>query len=98
MPRKKIDILFFASSNGIVYKKDNGKINSNMKSIIFDKFNSKCNICNHHVKKYRNDVKFLRGDRMGNIDHILPIARGGLTNIDNLQLLCESCNQKKGAK
>jgi len=29
------------------------------------------------------------------LDHILPISRGGLTEILNLQLLCEKCNGKK---
>jgi 5-methylcytosine-specific restriction endonuclease McrA len=30
------------------------------------------------------------------IDHILPVARGGETRIDNLQTLCWSCNAGKG--
>lgn len=30
------------------------------------------------------------------IDHILPIARGGLSEIRNLQLLCAECNRIKG--
>lgn len=30
------------------------------------------------------------------IDHVLPIAKGGLSEIDNLQLLCATCNQLKG--
>ena len=31
-------------------------------------------------------------------DHIIPVAEGGATTIDNLQLLCQSCNLSKGAK
>ena len=30
------------------------------------------------------------------VDHILPIAKGGLSEIDNLQLLCRECNRIKG--
>jgi 5-methylcytosine-specific restriction endonuclease McrA len=30
------------------------------------------------------------------IDHILSIAKGGLSEIENLQLLCADCNRLKG--
>lgn len=32
------------------------------------------------------------------IDHIVPVSKGGLTTEDNLQTLCWRCNRKKGAK
>lgn len=32
------------------------------------------------------------------VDHIVPIARGGTGEPGNLQILCPTCNMKKGAK
>ncbi len=32
------------------------------------------------------------------VDHIHPVARGGVNDDHNLQTLCRSCNRKKGAR
>lgn len=64
-----------------------------IKDAIFNKYKSSkgqyiCNICGK-----TSNIKALF-----QIDHIKPMAKGGLTVIENLQLLCRKCNQMKSDK
>ncbi len=51
---------------------------------VFAKCGSKCGKCG-------------RLDNL-TIDHIIPTSKGGDNHIDNLQVLCERCNKRKGNK
>lgn len=32
------------------------------------------------------------------LDHVMPVSKGGLSTLENLQTLCASCNLGKGAR
>jgi len=48
----------------------------------------KCNNCGSLFKKGKNSF---------HVDHVMPLAKGGVHKDDNIQLLCPSCNLSKGA-
>ncbi len=58
-----------------------------IKQILFFKQDARCAICGHSP-----------GVKMMDVDHIVPVSRGGMDDIENLQLLCRPCNQQKSAK
>ena len=57
-----------------------------------------------HYRLWYGHLAAVYGERCANcgergqlvIDHIVPIAKGGLSERGNLQLLCSSCNRIKG--
>lgn len=51
-------------------------------------------LCN----KYDNKCLCCGKKRKLTVDHIVPIANGGTSNISNIQPLCGICNSKKGIK
>lgn len=63
----------------------------NLRQYIADKFGYRCVYCGnteYDVDSQGNPVKL-------QLDHIVPIANGGLTRVDNLQWLCRDCNLSK---
>ena len=46
----------------------------------------------------RCGCKLTPGNGSATADHIIPIANGGLTTMDNLRAMCNHCNQRRGAR
>lgn len=63
-----------------------GKMSSNIASRLLVLQKHKCAICHCDVS-----AKF-------ELDHILPLSLGGTNDDSNIQLLCVSCNRRKGPK
>jgi len=65
-------------------RKQSIRNNQRVRKDVLDKYNHQCNQC--------SSKKSLE------VDHIIPIKSGGSDDMDNLQILCKSCNSSKGAK
>jgi hypothetical protein len=99
----KNDIQFNISNlnNFISYLNDNIKfkksiagqralMTSSLRNKIKNRDNHTCKICNLSTRDERNLLL--------EIDHIIPLAKGGVTVESNLQTLCWKCNRSKGSK
>lgn len=57
---------------------------------LFDLQRGRCASCASCLK--------VRGALKYHVDHVIPLSRGGSNDKSNLQLLCPTCNLKKGSK
>lgn len=63
---------------------------SNLREKIKTRDNHTCKKCGLSTKVEKNLLL--------EIDHIMPLSKGGITSEDNLQTLCWRCNRTKGSK
>lgn len=61
-----------------------------LRRFIIDRDNNTCKLC---CNSTYNEPNLLL-----EVDHIIPVAKGGLTTEENLQTLCWKCNRHKGSK
>lgn len=94
-PKEIKDIIFklnqkrgsFYMDNDIwqsICRVERGKVTNKMRFAIYERDHHRCRNCGRRT----NDLE---------IDHIIPIAKGGKSNYENLQTLCHRCNVKKGS-
>lgn len=58
-------------------------ISRDLRRAVFERDGGRCTQCGEDF-----DLQY---------DHIIPVALGGATTVENLQLLCGACNREKGA-
>ena len=69
-------------------KRERSKVNDGLRYDILERDNFRCQICGATQKEGAKLV----------VDHIIPVAKGGMTTKDNLQTLCQICNSGKSDK
>lgn len=69
---------------GNIRKKRNCYLPQEVRKTILEKYKFTCQICGTNEKL--------------TIDHIKPVSKGGNDELDNLTILCKSCNSKKSNK
>lgn len=84
----------------MIFKRNSGHKTTDriVRAIIRMRYNDTCQLCkrryntrlaDYYPKRYFNRIE---------IDHIIPLARGGRNHIDNYQLTCKECNREKGMR
>jgi len=70
-----------SEDNNVLFKIDMEEL----RKMFYDSYGKGCKYCDRKMT-LRNMV----------CDHIIPLAKNGDSTIDNLQLICKSCNTRKG--
>lgn len=83
------DFAFLAKYRRFVYgfkypSGDRTKIPIDVRAAVFARDGAACVIC--------GDGEYLA------LDHVIPFSKGGPDTVENLRVLCRSCNSRKGAK
>lgn len=63
---------------------ERGKVTNKMRFAIYERDHNRCRKCGRRT----HDLE---------VDHIIPISKGGKSTFDNLQTLCHRCNVRKGS-
>lgn len=98
MAQPKLQAQFFVNSSGVVFVRAR-PLSPKRRRRIYERDGRHCKACGVEVLfGGTTHSPFHRCPPPGQIDHIVPVARGGQNDDANLRLLCLTCNMQKGAK
>lgn len=75
----------YKANNKAKRKAAQGELSADIVSQLFERQRGKCVCCQKQLRLYH-------------VDHIVPLARGGMNVDENVQLLCRKCNISKSAR
>ena len=81
--QKRGDFYFNRDIWDALCRVERGKVTNKMRFLIYKRDGYRCRKCGSE-----KDLE---------IDHIVPIAKGGKSTLDNLQTLCKKCNKEKSS-
>ena len=82
--------LWSESRKKYVWARQNSKRRANL--VIFE-------VSEKDTKRIKSSPCFLCGSTEGiELDHVIPVSRGGRHSVGNLQPLCQKCNRRKCAR
>jgi 5-methylcytosine-specific restriction endonuclease McrA len=74
------------------------RVSRDVRRAVFDRDDWHCQYCGQEVGWVRSKQwPFNDSLPVGHVDHFIPRARGGSSDMDNLILACEGCNSSKAA-
>ena len=96
MGQPKRQAMFFVTKSGAIFRKA-PPLTEKQRRTVFERDGGVCCACKTNVSRFKPRNVY-SDPLVGAIDHIIPRSRGGQNDINNLRLLCETCNSQKGAK
>lgn len=90
-PEQAVKMCFQAPSDSCKKAKRSGNYYKKKRQLWFKKKIRNCKWCEMPLTLEPNQKN------SATLEHIIPLNRGGLNNMNNMTLACEPCNQKRGS-